>query len=343
MLKDTAKTGSYQQPPETDKPNAVPPKVVIDRLMDFSNERIKEVLKQYDLRATGTKSDLRYVVEQAVLHKVISIDKIADHIFEWEPWSHRHAYFLRCDRKLTEKFLDEKVLKQCLQEAKLSDKYNAKQFYTVPLQFQIDRIALENGKLTIIFVSPVYSLERRPYEDKEDEDTGMVFQASQKKKTRKAYYVDINLKTGMCFMSIPSINRERGRTYKKERAVLEKAVGGLLGIKNFELVTIDTAIGNLMQDPELISNSLLVQFATGHRAQVKSPDKKQAVFGHKTLEPLEKVMSKAQETEGAFYNTDDDLKPNFRFKIYEDQRLGIFSDTDRKEFQDVVKLVLSNS
>ncbi|NJL23811.1 MAG: hypothetical protein HC902_00585 [Calothrix sp. SM1_5_4] len=150
----------------------------------------------------------------------------------------------------------------------------------------------------------------------------------------------MSLRTGRGFLSIPAV--QRGKTYAAEFTAVEKVLKGALGIPNFEIIAINAAVENLMTVDHAISNSLQVKFSSGHKLAIKSPKKASSVFDDKKMKRIEKIARDGHYAEGAFYYAEDPAKPEFRFKIHDDQRLGIFTDLEETETRDVLELVLGN-
>ncbi len=315
-------------------------KALIDRLMDFERPRIQSFLKDTSLPSSGSKEDLRYFIEQGIKTGSVSPTFIEKKILEWEPWTHRHYYFVKIPKEKIPKLADPQFLATALTEAGVKNRIEAALKFYIPGTLKIDRVVHQDGKLFITFVAPLYTYERRQAEDKFDEHSDMVYEAKQRKISRKVYVLELNVRSGQGFLSIPAVHR--GKTYGGEFAAIEKLVRTVIGIDSLDIIPISVAVEKLMAVEQAISNSLQVKFSSGHKVSIKSPKKASAVFDDKKMKRIEKIAKDGYYAEGAFYYTDEQDKPDFRFKIHNDHRLGIFTDLEESETRDVLELVLRN-
>ncbi len=325
---------------QTPKKNPAFDRALLDRVMEFERPRIQALLKDAQLPASGSKEDLRYFLEQALKTGAVSMSTVERQVLEWEPWTHRHYYFIKIPKDVMTQLSERDTLLSTLAEADLKGRLEATAKFYIPGALKIDCVSLEQGKLTVTMIAPLFTYERRPAEDKFPENSDMIFEAKRRKRSRKVYVLELNVRTGRGFLSIPSV--QRGRTYGAEFATVEKLIKNTLKIPSLVIIPIDAAVENLMNDDQAISNSLQVKFSSGHKVSIKSPKKASALFDDQKMKKIEKISRDGHYAEGAFYYVDEPAKPEFRFKIHDDQRLGIFTDLNEPETRDVLELVLGN-
>ncbi|MGE3757349.1 MAG: hypothetical protein AB7H97_06315, partial [Pseudobdellovibrionaceae bacterium] len=293
--------------PAKPRQTSVPASVLIDRIMDFDRSRVQGILKGIDSASSGTKEELRYLIEQSVRCGNLSLQALSDFIFEWEPWSHRHCYFIKIHKDDIAAIKDQNQFKKQLTESKLYNRLNAHKIFHIPSSLKIDTIKIKENLLIVELVAPVFTYERRESEDKYDENSQMVWQAKQRKISRKIFLLEISLRTGKGFLSIPSA--QQGQSYSREFVRIEKMIKEAIGISRFEITPINGAIENLMGVEQSVSNSLSIRFDTGHRVQIKSPQKHTEIFEDPKMDGLKKIVQREHYDEGGFYFLEDSLKP----------------------------------
>ncbi|WP_373997935.1 hypothetical protein [Bdellovibrio bacteriovorus] len=316
-------------------------KALVDRFFDFDADRIKATLKEFNLPSSGIKQDMRFIVEKALIHRNLTEEDLFERILEWEPWSHRHVYFIKLAKADRDKISQPTYIQEQLLLKKITEYVGREQAFFLPLQLKLDHIKIESNTISITILAPHYTYERAPAEDQFDENSDRVARISYRKRSRKAFHFELNLKTGRGYISIPAV--QKGGRYNKERDSIEKMVRGFLGLSEFEISKIRPALEKLVKSDDVVSNSLAVSFAGDLQMSLKSTKKKKALFADKSTKALEKFSQTGFYSEGAFYYPLEGKKSEFRFKLYDDERLGIFSDLDEKEFRDVIRLVLSNA
>lgn len=318
---------------EVGEPN---PYLLISRLMDFDKPRIQQILKDAGLNSVGTRADLKAKIEKHLKAKHLTYDGILEYILEWEGWTHRHCILIQVEPKSLVHLKDEANIAELFKAANLEGCLVKSKKYSVPQNLTMDSVRLTNNKLIVTFIAPVYKYETT--QSYIDPVTQIRHREDHLTITRKVYVVELNLKTGSGFMTIPSV--QRGKTYSAEFLLLETQLRKVLGCSFFQRVQIESAIKNLLKADESTPNSLHLTTSSNRRIQVKSPNKKTAVFDE-TTKSIEKAM-KGQFTEGGFYHTTGKGTEAIRYKIYDDCRFGVFSDLDEDDFRALMELIIEN-
>ncbi|MGE4131417.1 MAG: hypothetical protein AB7F86_07245 [Bdellovibrionales bacterium] len=308
--------------------------------MDFDRGRAQEILKGAGLATNGPKEDLRYFLEEGLKEGLLTAAPLESKVLEWEPWTHRHYYFVKCSRDRLAAIGDSAGLLALLKRAGIESRMKTTGKFYLPSSLKVDRLFIEDGKLVIILVAPMITHERLHSADRYEGD--LIYEVKRRKTSRKAYMIELNLRTGRGFLSVPALTVLKGRTYAAEFAAVEKLVNSIVDIGSLEIASIGAAVENLMQDDHAVSHSLQVKFDTGHKMSLKSPKKGAAVFDGQKMKKIEKIARDGHYAEGAFYFLDKPDHPDFRFKIHGDHRLGIFTDLEESEARDVMALVLEN-
>lgn len=321
------------------RPPQVDAVALVERFLDFNLDLVRPFLKRHDLPHTGIKEDLRHLVQSSLKEKILNLDQIQEFVDEYEPYSRRHMYFIKGISEQTQELLEQKTFRETLRARNSLSLIQGCPPFRIPSLLRPSNIEVDGNILRIKFTAPSTTSVRRPELDTRNPTTNLISRISEEKNSRKLYVFELNLKTGKGFVSIPAI--QRGQTFPRELRTILNEVYQIVGLKNFEIITIGSAIQNLMEEEKSISRSLGVRYATGDTLKIKSPKKGVPVFASKIMKPIENHSRKGDYFECDFYY-DAEGKKQFRFMLYEDERLGIMSDLDEEAFRDVIKLVLGN-
>ncbi len=312
---------------------------LVERFLDFNLDLVRPFLKDHGLPYTGIKEDLRHLVQSSLNEKIFNLSEVQEFVNTHEPCSRRHMYFLKGAPEQTRALLEQKDLLEALKLKGSSDLIKSSPPFRLPSILKANNIEIEGALLRIKFIAPSNTLVRRSELDSKNPTTKLISRIFEEKRSRKLYVFELNLKTGKGFVSVPAI--QRGQTFAKELRTILNEVHQLIGQKGFEIISIGSAIKNLMEEEKSVSRSLGVRYSTGDTIKIKSPKKGVPVFANRIMKPIENHSRKGDYFECDFYYDSEGAK-QFRFMVYEDERLGIMSDLDEGVFRDVIKLVLGN-
>src|SRR5690606_27372373 len=124
---------------------------------------------------SGTKAELRYIVEEAAKEKIFSIARLQECVAGLEPYSHRHVYFLKVPKDYLSELSSRDGLREVLKTTKHSALLRSAPPFQIPGFLKPECVELEGNILRIKFIAPALTSIRRPKQDRRDQHSNLVF------------------------------------------------------------------------------------------------------------------------------------------------------------------------
>lgn len=308
-------------------------RVLLDAAELLTKPKLVSLLKEQGFPTSGTKSELLLLLNHAAISNSFAFDFLKETILSSEAWSHRHTYNFQTNFKDVDPTKPEAFI-----ESGFLSAINRPRKFLVPLKRQIDSIQLRDGALKIYLCAPAYYERDEPHENFDRAEENLKFYATRKIYVRKVYYFELNLMTGMGFLSIPAM-QAHGK-YSKELELVEDLLKEVLPAIELKKLNIQSAIPKLRQFEDVLNKGLNLLYPD-FKATLRTTSKKPLV-NEKSPNELKKLVEKSFQEEGVFeaYEKQDSI---CNFRIYKDQRLGTFKDLNEEEYRRVLGLVLDNA
>jgi hypothetical protein len=259
---------------------------LIDFLLALRKSHIQEFFRRIKLPTSGTKTDLRERLEEALDGGNVSYEQAVDFLDAVAPWGKQHIFLYAGPPGDLRPWKDLDLLLPHLKTHRVGKYLNARLPLILPEKLSLSSIIQLDGKLRVTAVQRRDYAERAPDHDetKETEEGSPI--------TLRAYIEHVSRTLVIFEWDLPSntamlqITQLRGdRLYEQVRKEFFGLIGGWLDIeRTFPLVDIRNAVRRLHEleevgRPEARSHGIDYCSPEGRRMSVRSPSPRHSVLG----------------------------------------------------------------
>lgn len=308
----------------------------LNSILDHKLEYSRQLLKEANLPVSGSHSEIRDRLEEALLSGQLSLDQAIALLREVERWGAQHIYFMKSPEQHGEHWNSELKIRNILQAKELTNLYGKKSSLRVPTSPEIESITLSNPNLVITIVLPRVWHERDESLDTYKEDT---FSVGYRKRTARAVATfEWNLVTGHAFLTIPQL--KKGNGYEAERDKLFQILTSVIDMKPFLRCSLKNAIKTTMEQDDALIRSLGLEVETGEKVNIKSRSKNNDVFENAQIKDAIDGLKGAFQNDGNFYlPLQSEEAKYFRCRMHPDDRLSLYSQLNEEEVRHVIRSV----
>lgn len=308
----------------------------LNSILDHKLEYSRQLLKEADLPFTGTHSEIRDRLEEALLGGQLSLNQAIAILREVERWGAQHIYFMRSPESHGDDWNSEVKTQNMLRAKDFANLYGGKSSLRVPTSPEIESIILTKPNLVITIVLPRIWHERDESLDTYKDDT---FSVGYRKRTARAVVTfEWNLVTGHAFLTIPQL--KKGNGYQAERDKLIQLLSSVVDMKPFQRCSLKNAIKNTMEQDDALIRSLGLEIETGEKVTVKSRSKNNDVFENTQIKDAIDGLKGAFQNDGNFYlPLQNEEAKYFRCRMHPDDRLSLYSQLNEEEVRYVIRSV----
>jgi len=327
-------------------------RALIDFVLALRKSYIREFLNSVDLPVSGTKSELRERLQEALDEDRLTYEQLVEFLDLVAPWGKQHVFLYDGPRGDVRPWKDPAYVLQCLKDHRVENLFNARLPLILPDRLTLSSIVHSNGTLRITAVQKRDYTERAPEHDEEretEDGATIILRAYMHHLSRTLVSFEWNLNSNTAMLQITQLQRD---TYYEEVAEeFSSLVNGWLDISRFDLVDVRGAIKRLHElerngHAEARSHGIHYRTLRGRRLSARSPSPRDSVLGEKVIDTaMDSVARTGVGHLGNFYWLPDVQPGPVPNPLQSDVHVYIVGSKGRINFptpntEDVVRYVL---
>lgn len=134
--------------------------ILVDILLGLRMDRVQTFMRPFGLATSGTKSDLRERVQEAVVARVIPISALIDYLDLVEPWGRQHVIMLEAEQSVGQGWRRADGVRRRVSDADMAELLDGRRRRRLPERLALSSIDFDGESLAITAV------ERRDYPER---------------------------------------------------------------------------------------------------------------------------------------------------------------------------------
>jgi hypothetical protein len=325
---------------------------LIDFVLALKKTQIQDFLQRVELPKSGTKSDLRERLQEALDEGDLEYGQVVQLLDSVVPWGKQHVFLYSGPREDVRAWKNPDHLRQRLRQHRLGRLFNARLPLILPDRLTLSSITHTDGKLRVTAVQRREYTERTPEHDdqKETEEGERILLKAYVHhiaRTLVAFEWDLDANAAMC--QITQLHRDA--LYEEVAAEFFGLVASWLDIGLFGPVDVRRAIRSLHElegdgKAEARSHGIHYRTLQGRRLSAHSPSPRDSVLGEAVIDrAMDNVGKSGVGHLGNFYWLADTRPGPVPNPLKGDVHVIIVGDKSRLTFptpntEDVVRYVL---
>src|SRR5690606_1897493 len=103
-----------------------------DFILEFRKDRIRDFLARHQLKVTGTKEELRAIIQEALAASQLTYANIIEFLDAQEPWNKQHVYVFKGPVGLPTQWRQRNFVDSVLSKNGLAHLSNSRQTFILP-------------------------------------------------------------------------------------------------------------------------------------------------------------------------------------------------------------------
>ena len=325
---------------------------LVDFVLALKKTHIQDFLAGAKLRRSGTKSDLRDRIQEALDDGSLTYEQLVSFLDSVSPWGKQHVFLYTGPRGDLQPWKDSEHVLEKLKAHHQEELYNAKLPLILPDEVTLSSITHEEGRLRVTAVQKREYAERTPDLDEERhtlDGEGISLRAYVHHQSRTIVAFEWDLVANTAMLQITQLFGDAN--YSQVADKFFALVSGWLDIKLFGEVDIRQAIRNLHEmegqgKAEIRSHGIDYRTLLGRRLSAHSPSPNDSVLGEAVIDQaMENVAKHGVAHLGNFYWLDGKQPGPVSNPLAGDVHVIIVGDLGRINFptpnsEEVVRYVL---
>lgn len=279
---------------------------VLELLGAHRQDRLKELLKKFKLRTTGTREVRLNTLREGVEAGLLEVRDLVTHLNEIESWGKQHIYLFDAPERLSKEWQDGRRLKETLEKSGRQGLLSKPLPLILPSDVTLASVEYTDNRIRLLWVEKRTWHERLPDDDHQDaKRDDIIYRAYKFRQERGVTVFEWNLRTLEAMLMIKQLSR--GSDYDKKFEEYRELMKGLVDISNFEPLKLSKAIKALEHSKEVRPRQLNWSTESGGSASFKSS---RAEVGYKADKQLVRARDglgeNVQGLLGNFYWKDTD-------------------------------------
>ena len=314
---------------------------ILDYVLKHNKAYVSGFLKSKSLQVSGTKSDFRSRIEEAIYKEEVIVDELLDLLNRVEGWGNQHIYLFRASPQDLSIWRNKNRVEQILKRNGKIQLLNKTRPIFMPEGTTLASIQWTSTQARFEWVEPREWQEYYPEKNKEDLEKNILWKAYVKKKDRGLMAFDWDLTSGVAMLMIQRL--PSGENYKKVKRNLIKQLKPILNIDDFFKIRVTKAITKLVESGEVLNRQLVLETDRGSHANYTSAGADSDVFKDPRIRSSKEALGEVVGSLGNFYwPVSVSLKKALHMKVYaKDHRLGIFGEHLEESVRHVIGRVRS--
>lgn len=284
------------QPPEY---TAAERSALIDFVLALKKTHVQGFLKRVELPRSGTKTDLRERLQEALNGGQITYEDLVGFLDTVAPWGKQHVFLYAGPRSDVRKWKDPDAVLETLKSHRVGRLFNARLPLILPEKLTLSSITHLDGRLRVTAVQKRIYAERAPEHDDERESVNgatIILRAYMRHVSRTLVAFEWDLNANAAMLQITQLHSDAD--YEKVAKEFLGLVNGWLDIDTFGLMDIRRAIPRLHElestgQAEARSHGMQYRTLRGRRLAALSPSPRDSVLGEAEIDD---AMARLRET-----------------------------------------------
>ena len=325
---------------------------VVEFMLALRKSHIQEFLQDVDLPKSGSKSELRERIQDAIEEGRLTVEQLVAFLDTIVPWGKQHVFLFTGPRGDVGSWKDPEHVLDKLKKQQLEHVFNARLPLVLPEELTLSSITHAAGRLRVTAVQKREYTERAPeYDDTKvtDGDGEVILKAYVNHVSRTLVAFEWDLNANVAMLQITQLNRDT--LYEEVAKEFFKLVSGWLDSTMFAPVNVRAAIRKLHEladngKAEARFHGIDYRTLRGSRLSAKSPSPRDSVFADDIIDGAMAGVAKSSVGHlGNFYWLAGSNGNGLVNPLKTDVHLFIVGDKHRINFptpnsEDVVRYVL---
>jgi hypothetical protein len=281
---------------------------LIDFVLALRKSHIRDLLKGADLPVSGTKSDLRSKLQEALENGALSFERLVDFLDTLAPWGKQHVFLYDGPRFDIRRWKEPSHVQGLLREHRLGKLFNARLPLVLPDKLTLSSVTHSNGRLRVTAVQKRDYSERAPdYDDEKETPDGerITLRAYVHHLTRTLVAFEWDLHANAAMLQITQLQRDGD--YEEVAGEFSRLVSPWLDINHFSILDLRPTIRELhrlevIKQAEARSHGIQYRSLRGRRVAAHSPSPRDSVLGEDYIDrAMDSVRKQSAGHLGNFY------------------------------------------
>ena len=265
-------------------------KALIDFVLALRKSHVQEFLARAELPRSGTKSDLRDRIQEALEEGHLTHEQLVDLLDTAAPWGKQHVLLYAGPRSNLQLWKDPDQFREHLNRHRLGKLFNARLPLILPDKLMLSSITHADGSLRVTAVQKREYTERTPEHDEAKETVAgkrISLRAYTHHLSRTLVAFEWDLNANAAILQITQLHSDT--LYEKVAEEFAGLVGNWLDIRLFSAVDLRPVIRKLHElegngHAEARSHGFQYRSLQGRRVAAHSPSARDSVLGETVID-----------------------------------------------------------
>lgn len=221
-------------------------RAIVEFMLALRKSHIQEFLQGVDLPKSGSKTELRERIQDALDEGRVSVDQLVAYLDTVVPWGKQHVFLFTGPGGDINSWKDPQSVLDKLKERQLDHLFNSRLPLALPEELTLSSITHAGGKLRVTAVQKREYTERAAEHDETkvtDDDEKVILKAYVHHVSRTLVAFEWDLHANVAMLQITQLNQDA--LYEEVAKEFFKLVGGWLNSVMFTPVDVRPAIAKL--------------------------------------------------------------------------------------------------
>ncbi len=258
---------------------------IVKYLIALKKPLIAKFLEEHELPKSGTKSELRERVEDALENGNLQYSDLVSYIDSVAPWGKQHVFLYNGPEEDIQFWRDSSWVRRRLESVRAHHYLNRITPLILPIDLSVSSIQHSNERLRVIAVRRREHWERKPDQDQETfsaDGHELILRAYERLVARGLVIFEWNLVSNTAMMQITQL--PGGMRYHTVAQNISELVQDWIDLERFRLIDVSVAIARLHtleegDHAETRSHSIDYRTPGGRRLEGRSASRLDPLFG----------------------------------------------------------------
>jgi hypothetical protein len=292
-------------------------KQLLAQVLALRKDRIQELLRRHEQRRSGTRAELREVLEGAVAEGEISTEDIVSYLDEVEPWGKQHVFLYSVPQEINQAWMEPAAIRNLLAAAGVADLLDESVSLALPEEMTLSSVRLADEAIEIVAVEQREFVERDQSLDRVQEGNveTIEYRAFIRRRARGLIILRWTPTTALASLHVSQAHR--GYEYEESARQFAAVTKHFLDFKRFARTDLRRAVVKLRDreqnkgGPPLARSQRVGFQSSGEREiDITSPSTDRSVVGETAIDQaIDQIASNSRGRLGnVFWLTKDKTK-----------------------------------
>jgi len=263
---------------------------LVDFVLALKKTHIQDFLQRVELSKSGTKTDLRERLQEALDEGRLAYERVVDFLDSVVPWGKQHVFLYTGPRDDLRSWKDPDHVLRHLKRHRVGKFFNARLPLILPDRLTLSSITHSDGRLRVTAIQKRDYTERTPeHDDQKETQKGerIILKAYMHHVSRTLVTFEWDLNANTAMLQITQLHKDT--LYEEVAAEFFELIGSWLDIRLFGLVDVRRAIRRLHEleangRAEARSHGIHYRTLQGRRLSAHSPSPRDSVLGEAVID-----------------------------------------------------------